>query len=273
MKIKNTAAWLQEYTINKKNRLQDNLQIHAETLCQPLAPYFQDTDAHTIQHHLIQHGMFYPDPIDKQVIKQIIAKNYWERVRQQLQTLEKLWSKQEGTLFIFPSDFTNPQLLKQFNGVSGLSFTDKLFLFITDQTTEIQLQVLLTHEYSHICRLQHFSALGLTFTLADAIVLEGIAEAAVKELIGERYCSPWVHLYSKAQLADLWKEWIQPNIDVSSTCMKHYALMYGTEEIPQWAGYAVGYDVIDHYIKKYNISTKQLITTPTKEILTSIDHL
>ncbi|CQR46003.1 hypothetical protein BN1058_00246 [Paraliobacillus sp. PM-2] len=273
MEIINTASWLQTYINKRKNTLEDNMQVHEEILCQPLVPYFKQTDAQAIQHHLIQHGMFYPDPTDKHIIENIIAKNYWRIVKQQLQNLEKMWSKYNGAIFLYPSDFTNAQLLEQFNGVSGLSYTDKLFLFITDQTTELHLQALLTHEYNHVCRLQYFSELEHTLTLADALVLEGIAEIAVREQIGEAYCSPWIHLYSKEQISALWKHWLKSNINIPSDNLQHQALMYGTEKIPKWAGYAVGYTLVDHYMQRYNVPLNKLITIPTSEFFTKIGDL
>lgn len=273
MKIKNTATWLQDYVNNKGEYFEDNLRLHEEKLCVPLTDYFDHADALSIQQHLIQHGMFFPDPTDKHIINQMILLRYWDKVEELLQTLEAAWGKRKGTLFVFPSDFTNNQLLHHFNGVSGLSFPDKLFLFITDQTTDIQLHALLIHEYSHVCRLQAFSSQINTLTLADAICLEGIAEYAVKEKLGEEYCSPWVHLYSNKQLNEIWTEWIKPNVTITSTDLQHFALMYGSDEIPRWAGYAVGYSFIDQYTQQHKPSLKQLLATPTQHILSEIDHI
>ncbi|WP_369010262.1 DUF2268 domain-containing putative Zn-dependent protease [Oceanobacillus alkalisoli] len=52
-------------------------------------------------------------------------------------------------IFIFPSDRSNTEI----NGKSGLSFHDKLFLFISGETSLTEIKALLTHEYYHVCRL------------------------------------------------------------------------------------------------------------------------
>ncbi|GAA5416051.1 hypothetical protein Pryu01_01083 [Paraliobacillus ryukyuensis] len=265
MQVADTQAWLQAYMVEKETLVSEGLNIQQATLCQPLVSYFEHASPQDIQIHLIQHGMFHPDPTDRTVIDRIIDQDYWEQTRKQLQDLERIFGKQDGTIFIFPSDTTNPRLQTEFDGVAGLSYHDKLFLFISDQITTLQLKILLTHEYSHVCRLHKVSTSNLT--LADGLILEGIAELAVKEIVGEAYCAPWVGLYNQVELKSIWEDWLQPNLTLPPTSWMHHALMYGSDSIPKWAGYAYGFQLVQEFQRQNQVSLQNLVTMPTNDFI------
>lgn len=239
-----------------------------KTLCEPLLAYFPNTnDAQTIQGHLIQYGLFYPDPLDKQVIQKMISHDYWEIVIRQFRALQDSWKGPKVPVFIFPSDFTNDLLLNEFNGLSGLSYPDKIFLFITHETTYKQLEALLTHEYSHVFRLQDTTLNSRSLTLSDALVLEGIAEVAVEQLVGHYYLAKATCLYSRETAQTYWKEWIEPNQHLLKSDHQHDRLMYGGEDVPKWAGYNIGFHLVKAYMQKTNPTLLELLGTPTDKII------
>ena len=41
-------------------------------------------------------------------------------------------------------------------------------------------------------------------TLLDSLILEGLAEDAVKDLYGEKWIAPWLQSYSDKELLALW---------------------------------------------------------------------
>lgn len=262
-----TNIWLQNYLAKKTDEVHDNFIVHMDTLCDPLVAYFTDTDAQTIQWHLLQHGLFYPDPLDKHTILTMIKRNYWRRVEEQFVALKQRWKGPEVPVLLFPSDFTNNRLQEEFSGLSGLSYPDKVFLFISDNTSSNKLEALLTHEYSHVYRLHYNPSKDKTLTLADAIVLEGIAEIAVKKLVGQDYLSKATSLHNKEEAQFYWKEWIKPNQHLVKTNVQHDRLMYGGEEIPKWAGYNVGFHLVENYIEKNKTSLLELLQTPTNTII------
>ncbi|WP_117168232.1 DUF2268 domain-containing protein [Paraliobacillus sediminis] len=262
-----TDNWLQNYVANKTDKIHENVVVHMDTLCEPLVSYFTDTDAQTIQWHLLQHGLFFPDPHDKQIILTMIKRNYWRKVEEQFASLKLKWKGPEVPVLLFPSDFTNNRLQEEFSGLSGLSYPDKVFLFITDDTPLKKLEALLTHEYSHVYRLQYNHSKDKTLTLSDAIVLEGIAEIAVKKIVGNTYLSKAGSLHTKEEAQFYWNEWIKPNQHLVKTNAQHDRLMYGGEEIPKWAGYNVGFHLVENYMEINKISLLELLQTPTDTII------
>lgn len=262
-----TNKWLQNYTANKTKEIHKNFVVHMDTLCDPLVAYFTDTDAQTIQWHLLQHGLFYPDPHDKHIILAMIKHDYWRLVEEQFVSLKQRWQGPDVPLLLFPSDFTNNRLQEEFSGLSGLSYPDKVFLFITDDTPSKKLEALLTHEYSHVYRMQYNPLKEKVLTLSDAIVLEGIAEIAVKKLVGNTYLSKATSIYTKEEAQFYWNEWIKPNQHLVKTNVQHDRLMYGGDEIPKWAGYNVGFHLVENYMEKNKIPLLELLQTPTDTII------
>src|SRR5699024_2978860 len=107
----------------------------------------------------------------------------------------KKWNGPNIPIFILPSDQHNRKLQRELSGKSGLTFQDKLFLFISEDTSESELKSLFTHEYNHVCRLSQYPK-EEDYTLLDTIILEGLAENAVRERFGDQATANWTRHYS-----------------------------------------------------------------------------
>ena len=57
-----------------------------------------------------------------------------------------------------------------------------------------------THEYNHVCRLSKFQKSEEDYVLLDSIILEGLAENAVRERLGEEFLATWTSYYSNEEL-------------------------------------------------------------------------
>ena len=65
------------------------------------------------------------------------------------------------------------------------------------------------------------------------MILEGIAENAVRERFGEEFLSYWTSIYTDNELLNMWEKLIVPNRSILKTDHKHYELLYGSPFIPQ----------------------------------------
>ncbi|WP_186578655.1 DUF2268 domain-containing protein [Aquibacillus kalidii] len=267
MTIVDTHNWLIAYTKNKKDKFKDNLHVQCDEICEPLLPYFNDVNAYDIHQHLLSHGLFIPDPLDKQIIKKMIKDNQWKSANKVITQLSKLWGGPDVPVFIFPSDHTNKTLRTEFKGRSGLSYHDKVFLFITDTTTKKELQALITHEYNHVTRLNEVNIQEEKLNLLDALVLEGMAELAVKNELGPDHLSNWTSMYSNEFAHKAWNKWIKPNLALKKTNLIHEKIMYGSKVIPKWLGYNVGYHLVSSYNQTHQTSMYDLIRLSSQEIL------
>ncbi|WP_156291659.1 DUF2268 domain-containing protein [Oceanobacillus salinisoli] len=253
MSVIHTDKWLNKWYYNPVQ------------LCERLEKYFPDVLATDIHHYLSLNGMYRrPNRNGESFIENVRDK--FKIVEQEHQYLKNKWNGPDIPIFIFPSDPTNRKIIREFNGKSGLAFKDKLFLFISDHNTKDEIRALFTHEYNHVCRLAHSQKIEGNFTLLDTIVLEGLAENAVHERLGKKHLAAWTSYYSIPKLKMLWEDIVKPNKDVSINSRKHNQILYGLQLYPKMTGYAVGFYIVETYLKEHHLEVKNLLKMDSKKI-------
>lgn len=131
------------------------------------------------------------------------------------------------------------------------------------------------HETNHNVRWQ-FMQWNNKITLADMIVSEGLAENFAAFMFGEDKIGMWVKNTTKETLETVIKPAIKDNL-INSDFNKLSAFLYGDEimamrgvepvGMPYCGGYACGYHLIKHYLKKTGKTIFEATITPTDDIL------
>ena len=237
-------------------------------LCEKISKYFDTADLATHLHqHLSMHGMYRKQPGNQQEwLKNLKANHTWEMVQKELNLLKKQWNGPKVSVFILPSDEDNPELQRNYNGKSGLSFNDKLFLFLSESNTNTEIKALLTHEYNHSCRLNSYKKAENDYVLLDTIILEGLAERAVLERFGDAAVARWVHYYSEQELEKYWKDIIYPLRDIPVYLQKHQHILHGLKFYPKKVGYCVGFHLVRKFMDENKISTKEMLHLSSDKI-------
>ncbi|PAD38403.1 DUF2268 domain-containing protein [Terribacillus sp. 7520-G] len=225
-------------------------------MCGQLTEHFPGASASEIYDYLVRHGMYRPL---KKRGEQLLDQKVWEIVKQDEAFLQKEWGGPDIPIFIFPSDVHNEWLQAQLGGKSGLAFGDKLFLFISPKNTEEEIKAIFTHEYNHVCRLNHFDKKEGMYTLLDTIVLEGIAENAVRERLGEELTASWASFYSDKEIAKMWADYILPKRRLLREEQEFQAILFGHRKYPKMLGYCAGYHVVKRYMERNSLSSKDLL--------------
>lgn len=234
---------------------------------QKLTKYFPNGTMNTVSELLINHGMYYrPVQNGGTLLNTLREKNVWEIIAKEEQKLKQEWNGKNIPIFIFPSNSFNRKLREHYNGRSGLSFSDKLFLFISEDSSIEEIKALFTHEYNHCCRLTHDPKKERNYTLLDVIILEGLAENAVHEKYGTSFLAPWVTYYSDDKLKDMWQKVIFPNKDLPKDSRRATDILYGKSFLPNMAGYSVGYYLVKRYIQIEGKKSNELLSIPSEEI-------
>ena len=137
------------------------------------------------------------------------------------------------------------------------------------------LPVALAHETNHNVRWQ-FMQWSNKITLGDMIVSEGLAENFAVFMFGEDKIGMWVKNTTAETLATVIKPAIKENLN-NNDFNKLSAFLYGDEimamrgvkpvGMPYCAGYACGYYLIKHYLKKTGKTIFEATITPTVDIL------
>ena len=137
------------------------------------------------------------------------------------------------------------------------------------------LPVALAHETNHNVRWQ-FMQWNPNITLADMIVSEGLAENFAASMFGEDKIGKWVTETSPETLETVIKPMVKENL-MESDFNKLSSFLYGDEimamrggtpvGMPYCGGYACGYALIAHYLKKTGKSIFEATIIPTTDIL------
>ncbi|EKS4344593.1 DUF2268 domain-containing protein [Clostridium sporogenes] len=137
----------------------------------------------------------------------------------------------------------------------------------------------LAHECNHNVRFQ-FQKWRNDITLAEMMICEGLAENFATSMFGEEMIGPWVSKTDKDTLNDYIKPIIKDGLD--ATGLENItSYLWGDEfaklqgyfpvGLPYCAGYACGYYMIKHYLKKTGKSIEEATLTSASEIMKEIE--
>ncbi len=137
----------------------------------------------------------------------------------------------------------------------------------------------LAHECNHNVRFQ-FEKWRNDISLGGMMITEGLAENFATTIYGEEKLGPWVSKIDMDTLNNYIKPLIRDELDVQG--MENLtSYLYGDEianmqgyfpvGLPFCAGYACGYYMIKHYMKKTGKTIIEATLTPTEEILREVE--
>ncbi|ESU32609.1 hypothetical protein G3A_10330 [Bacillus sp. 17376] len=190
---------------------------------------------------------------------------YWSKIERIFVKYKRKWKGPDIPIFIFPMDQSNSRLMREGKGKSGLSFIDKMFIFLSPIDDEKELEALFVHEYHHVCRMQAQKKNPEEYTLLDSIILEGLAEHAVAENCGEKYTGEWSRRYSTKFLAGFWEKEIAERLSIKRNKRQHDELLFGLGDNPRLLGYAIGYEIVKQYKQHGYFTEKASFKIPSTE--------
>ncbi|MCM3682792.1 DUF2268 domain-containing protein [Mesobacillus subterraneus] len=184
---------------------------------------------------------------------------------------KKKWKGPDIPIFIFPMNESNSRLMKEGKGKSGVSFIDKLFLFLTPIDDLKQLEALFVHEYHHVCRMNGLKKSPAEYTLLDSIILEGLAEHAVAENCGDKFTGEWSRRYSTEYLSEFWKNDLSEKLSIKRNDRQHDQILFGLGSRPRLLGYAIGYEIIKQYKQHEYFTEKASFSIPSEDFIKLIN--
>ncbi|QIB54939.1 DUF2268 domain-containing protein [Blautia producta] len=187
---------------------------------------------------------------------------------------------QEYLFTILLANAENPYIVlnKGYCGDGGIPGYIFSWLVPNDFTIE-HLPVALAHETNHNVRFQ-FIKWKNDITLGEMMVSEGLAENFATSLYGEDKAGPWVTETDMETLNEYIKPIIRDGLNVQGLENLN-AYLYGDEiavlqnyppvGLPYCAGYACGYHLVKHYLKKTGKSIVEATLLPASEILEVVE--
>lgn len=223
------------------------------------------------------------DETQRDNIERISSDSLWIDCKQSIQRSLKCFSKagvelpvQEYLFTILLANAESPYTImnKGYCGDGGIPGYIMAWLIPNDYTIE-HLPVALAHETNHNVRFQ-FIKWKNDITLGEMMVSEGLAENFATYLYGEDKAGPWVKKTDMKMLNEYIKPIIYDGLDVQGLENLN-AYLYGDEMaalqnyppvgLPYCAGYACGYYLVKHFLKKTGKSIIDATLLPAKEIL------
>jgi uncharacterized protein YjaZ len=160
---------------------------------------------------------------------------------------------------IFLMDETNSFGRETLRGVSAFAQEGKNCFILFPEPNVLQvLLAALVHEYHHHWRMAELELYDDPNPLLDRVILEGLAEHFVAHELGVEHCGPWIHAISEAEAHELWPVYReQQNLRMGAA-----PYLFGSKEkgIPVWAGYAMGYHLVQWYRERHPEATMEELT-------------
>ena len=220
-------------------------------------------------------------------IEKISDDGFWSNceagIRNTLEGFEKngiALPKQDYVFTVLLSDPQNPMtaMTGDYCGDGGIPGYIIGSIVPNDNSLEL-LPVALAHEANHNVRWQ-FIQWSPSITLADMIVSEGLAENFAAKMYGEDKVGKWVSETTQELLNATIKPLIRKNL-MTNDFQTLSSYLYGDDimvlrgakpiGMPYCGGYACGYALIQHYLKKTGKTIYEATITPTAEILSETE--
>jgi len=167
-------------------------------------------------------------------------------------------------IFLFPT--FDKFVIKKMQGVNGFSsWNNTILIFINFvEGWKESLKETIVHELAHA--LSPFYK-GGDFSIGEGLILDGVAENFKDFVIGSKK-SPHTSAVSKEESWKILKQIIKDDSLFIKNFDKYNEVFYGTGKYPLWAGYTIGYYLIEEYLKKQEaINWNELLKKDPKEIL------
>ena len=255
MGIIRTDRWLQE-EFNSPGKI-----------CEKLVPYFKGQTANEIYNQLINFGMYRPSRASRNNLNRMLDQNAWDKVERLFSKYKNKWNGPDVPIFLFPLAQSGFFFIREDKSKAGVSFPDKMFLFLSHLDDPKEIEALLVHEYHHVCRLRMLGKKMEEYTLLDSIIIEGLAEYTVLKHCGPEYLANWCRMYTEKELTNFWDRYLKNQLHKKKNEREHDLLLYGGGRVPKLLGYAAGYNIIGKFYKKHNYSTKLSFALPATKYI------
>jgi uncharacterized protein YjaZ len=236
-------------------------------LIKRLKHLFGELDEQEIYGYLQDFGMYKPNSSAKQTFREFEKENMWEKLKELYFIYRKVWSGPEVPIFLFPSSGNNGLFTRKAKRKSGVSFHDKMFIFLSEVDDIKEVEALFVHEYHHVCRLNKLNKKIEEYTLHDSMIMEGLAEQAVLKYCGKEYLAKWCNQYSEEQLTKWWETYLVSNLNCTRNEQIHDEILFGKNRYPDLLGYAIGFKLVRQYYLDQPFYAKKSFTIPSEKFI------
>ncbi|MGN1401505.1 MAG: DUF2268 domain-containing protein [Bacillus sp. (in: firmicutes)] len=243
----------------------DRSPLEPIKLTENLLPYFNSVRAEKLYRYLERCGLQLGNRQAERTVKQLMNIDIWGTVKKIEKDYRHRWKGPDVPIIILPH--RKPATFLISHDKSGLAYPDKLLLFLSGEVGYDHLEALFIHEYHHVCRLNKLKRSIDGFSLADTMILEGLAEYIVQKLKGEQYLAPWTKQYKPELVERAWTKLYKGKTDISNSEEAYSHMLYGKGMYPFMMGYCIGFQMVERYCAGRKVSLEQTFTLDPQEII------
>ncbi|WP_176554271.1 DUF2268 domain-containing protein [Bacillus sp. Marseille-P3800] len=264
MAVIRTNKWIQLF-LKHADSQRELESTYLRLFVNPLQPLFQFQNDEQLAAYLQKVGLFTVN--DREQLPAFIDHDYWSILQAQFLKLKQAWNGPNVPIYVLMANQSLENRQDDVRGMMGLSFENGILLLIPSSIEHNHLRALLTHEYHHVCRLSHTKESEQSITLLESMVMEGLAELAVKEYVGESSIAPWA-LKQKSNWKTMWNQYLFEKTLVIKGRKEHKDFLYGSRKkrIPYMMGYTLGYCLCQEAALQLGEKSVTLLTTPAEKI-------
>ncbi|MFJ7736516.1 DUF2268 domain-containing protein [Lysinibacillus sp. NPDC097287] len=177
---------------------------------------------------------------------------------------------------LYIADPKKLELQKGYCGFGGIPGYIQITIFPNPNNIP-KIPSVIAHEFHQNIRFSYFDWDHGNVTLGDYLIIEGLAESFAKELYGEKSLGPWVTSFDQEDLKYS-TEVIKDMLNVKGFA-EVSSYMFGDEiakeqgyqsvGLSPFAGYAVGYQIVQSFMKNNNVGIEKATLLTTDEIISN----
>jgi len=175
---------------------------------------------------------------------------------------------------LYVADPNKLKLQKGYTGFGGIPGFITVNIFPNDYNIP-KIPAVIAHEFHHNIRFSYFDWDHGNVTVGDYLVIEGLADSFAKELYGTEQLGPWVTSMDKDDLE--YSTYVIGEALNTKGFAEVSSYMFGDEIAKQegyqpvglsfCAGYAVGFKVVQSFMKKHNKTIYETTLLSSDEII------
>jgi len=172
---------------------------------------------------------------------------------------------------LYVADMSNVPLQRGYTGFGGIPGWIMTAYGVPDEYNLYRIKAATVHELEHNIWGSIWPTNWPAVTLGEYILNEGLAESFAAELYGEDVVGPWVTEFDPSRFEEA-KRLIGDALDVTGfNAVRAYifgdTLSGQKAGVPDYAGYAVGYHLVQAYLKRTQKSVVEATFVPAREII------
>lgn len=214
-------------------------------------------------------------------LQTLIEADAWNQSRQALEDGAKAFSgfpvpERDVTFGLMLADLSAIPLQRGYSGFGAIPGWIMTIYGVPDAYNLHRIKACTAHELHHNILARIFPVNMATWTVGEYMIMEGLAESFAKELYGEDTIGYWVTDFDMTRLPETKRIFADALEKSGFGVIRGYIFgddfsgaQYGIERVgvPAFAGYALGYHVVQAYLRRTGKSVAETTFVPARDII------